>query len=52
MFSVTLCQTNIHLYMKEKAASRNKAADKKQDSSHPNATEITGEEEGENNLYS
>lgn len=37
--------------MKQKATSRNKVVDEEQDSSQPNATEITGEEEGENNLY-
>lgn len=38
--------------MKQKAASTNKVADKEQDSSHPNATKTTGEEEGEKHLYS
>lgn len=38
--------------MKQKAAGTNKAADEEPDSSHPNATEITGEEEGEKHLYS
>lgn len=51
-FSITLCQINIHLYMKQKAARRNKAAGEEQDSSHPNTTEIAGEEEGEKHQYS
>lgn len=33
--------------MKRKKASKNKAADQEPNSSNPNVTEITGEEEGE-----